>query len=49
MEIIWTVTEQEADFIMKLIMTRPYGEVVQLIQKLLAQANEKPEVHILGE
>jgi leucyl aminopeptidase (aminopeptidase T) len=49
MEITWVITEQEADYIMKLIMTRPYGEVAGLVQKLVNQANEKPEVHIVGE
>jgi hypothetical protein len=49
MDIIWTVTPQEADYIMKLIMARPYGEVSVLVQKLLDQANERPEVHIVGE
>jgi len=49
MDITWNVTEQEADYLMKLLATRPYGEVVGLIQKLVDQANSKPEVHIVGE
>lgn len=49
MDIIWTVTEQEADYLMKVLATRPYSEVAGLIQKLVAQANSKPEPHIIGE
>jgi hypothetical protein len=49
MEITWNITEQEADYIMKLIMARPYGEVAGLVQKLVNQANSKPDAHIIGE
>jgi len=49
MDINWTVTEQEADYLMKVLATRPYSEVAGLIQKLVAQANSKPEAHILDE
>jgi len=37
--ITWTVTEQEADYIMKCLNGRPHGEVRGLIDKLVAQAN----------
>jgi hypothetical protein len=48
MEITWNITEQEADYIMKLIMARPYGEVAGLVQKLVNQANSKPEKKPFG-
>lgn len=37
----WKVTEQEADYILRCLMARPYSEVNTLINKLLGQANEK--------
>ena len=37
--ITWNVSEQEADYILKVIQQRPFAEVHQLIQKLLDQAN----------
>jgi hypothetical protein len=37
----WKVTEQEADYILRCLMARPYSEVNSLINKLMGQANEK--------
>jgi len=37
--IYWKVSEQEADYVFKVLQQRPFGEVNGLIQKLLDQAN----------
>ena len=37
--IVWKLSEQQADYIMKVLATRPYGEVAQLVQELVNQAN----------
>ena len=38
----WTVTHEEADYIFRALAARPFAEVVQLINKLQAQANKNP-------
>ena len=41
--ITWNVTEQQADYIFKVLMQRPYGEVYALIANLGTQANTPPQ------
>jgi hypothetical protein len=41
--ITWVLTPQEADVVMGALSQRPFAEVVQLIQKLVAQANPGPQ------
>lgn len=46
MNINWTVTPEEADYILKVLAQRPYTEVGTLIPKLLQQANPPKTVEL---
>lgn len=39
----WNLTDEEADYIMRCLMARPFVEVAKLITKLQEQANAKHE------
>lgn len=39
--ITWTIEPKEADYIMQVLMQRPFAEVQELINKLVKQANSK--------
>ena len=39
--ITWTLEPKEADYIMQVLMQRPFAEVQELINKLVKQANSK--------
>jgi hypothetical protein len=44
--IIWKLTEQHADYVMRVLQARPYQEVAQLINELVAQANQGTPVEM---
>lgn len=43
-QIVWTVTEAEANVIVAALASRPYGEVAGLVGRLIADAEAQLEV-----